>query len=77
MGDYIYPECPNCEEKPSGGDGVGLSEMPRFEWTCPNCRHRHRGFFHLATTTVEWLDSRPPKEGVLSRLSTVVRGDNQ
>lgn len=58
MSDFIFPECPYCGEKPSEGDGVGLSELApdgEFTWYCPSCKFVHRGVFTPNADSVNWI----------------------
>lgn len=59
--DHIFPECPNCDNKASRGNGVTISQVahPPWEWTCPECQTIHKGTFVPNSTEVVWHDHRP------------------
>ena len=60
MGDYIYPECPNCENKARRHRGVSFMQVRSqpFEWYCHECKMIHKGNFYPDDSGVSWHESR-------------------
>lgn len=68
MTDFIYPQCPNCEQVAAEGSGVQLAEIHAdgtFKWRCSTCHHVCRGTFAPSTAEVEWLETKETLEAKL------------